>query len=74
MSTYTQCELKQKTDAGTLVDIRWIPSSLAKMNSFIRVKETGELWQITAKFATKNWEEVNKDSRDYKHQREASDI
>lgn len=74
MDQYKQCVLHRKVGDAVIVDQSWIPSEFAVRGKFLEIGgENG--WQVAVVgsiMATA--EEVNRDSRDYTRQREASDI
>lgn len=72
---YTQCKLKKENTYQT----SWIPSEFAKVGKILKLKDedTGvwtDGWVVEAAYNTRSWQEVNKASQQYKHQRKASDI
>ena len=71
---YKQCILHRKVGDSVLVDQAWIPSNFAVRGKFLEIKgENG--WQVVVVGSTiATSEDVNRNSRDYVHQREASDI
>lgn len=76
---YTQCRLKKKTEAGSMHQMSWIPTEFAKVGKVIKLRDEDtdvwdDGWVVEAAYSTRSWEEVNKASQLYKHQRKASDI
>jgi hypothetical protein len=69
--TCKQCVLEK----GNRRDTVWIPAKLAKVGKSIVVKATGETWKVGIVYENEMPEEyLVEHSRDYKHQRQASDI
>ena len=66
---YNQCTLVN----GDATEIAWIPSHLAKVGEWIRVKETGAMWYVYEVWMKLNGEAVESNSRDYRTQRNGSD-
>jgi len=66
---YTQCLLVN----GDLTEVAWIPSKFASIGKWIRV--TGGIhWYIMEKWMKLDKESVESNCKDYRTQRQASDI
>lgn len=70
--TYTQCRLRSDTTEKTA----WIPTRYAKAGSVVEIGKRfqGRLWQVVSCGATLDAEYVEEHERDYRTQREASDV
>lgn len=69
METYTQCRLQR----GTTQQVAWIPSEFAVRGKYIRIKSV-DGWRVTSVGAEQSAEYVREYERDFRYQREASDI
>ncbi len=72
----TQCEFRQPTDdnGGYISAVAWIPSEFAKKGKIIRIDGEEGVWLVTQVWATKEESWVIDRERDYKNQREVSDV
>jgi hypothetical protein len=69
MMTYTQCRLQR----GAIQQVAWIPSAFAVRNKYVRIKEV-DGWRVVSVGAEMPAEYMPEHERDFRHQREASDI
>ena len=71
-STYTQCRLRSDNTEKTA----WIPTRYAEAGSVVEIGKRlqGRLWQVISRGATLDAEYVEEHERDYRTQRQASDI
>ena len=69
---YKQCILKM----GNITHTAWLPSKFAKVGKFVVLeKEDNTTWEVTRVGPYERGESyLLEGERDYKHQREASDI
>jgi hypothetical protein len=67
---YTQAEMA----SGSHRHIAWIPSQFAKIGRELRIDGVAGIWRVTARYDSQPADWVEARSRDYLHQREASDI
>lgn len=71
---YRQCRLRR----GNVIQVAWIPRfdrgrEIAKRGKFLRIKgEDG--WEVIGCGAIQSAEYINEYNRDYRYQRQASDI
>jgi len=73
MQNHVQCTL-QKSDS---IQTAWIPQKFAKLWSFLEIKMEGGWdngWQVILVGNIQPSDYVKESSRDYRNQREASDI
>ena len=73
--SFTQCRLIY----GHNVMVSWIPSSIAKVGTRVRLKssnkeEWSDPWMVMEVWRTLPYTKLLAHERDYMHQREASDI
>jgi hypothetical protein len=67
--TYTQCKLRR----GITQQTAWIPSEFAVRDRYVRIRnEDG--WRVISVGGTQSAEYVREHERDFRHQRQASDI
>jgi hypothetical protein len=67
--TYTQCRLRR----GAVEQVAWIPSSFAVHGKYVRIRDV-DGWRVTSVGAEQSAEYRREHERDFRHQREASDI
>jgi hypothetical protein len=70
---HTQCLLRK----GNQEQVSWIPSQFAIEGSYVKLRSRGsewdDGWRVMSVWTTMASSEIDERSRDYKHQREASD-
>lgn len=67
--TYSQCRLQR----GATEQVAWIPSEFAVRGKYVRIKDV-DGWRVVSVGAERPAEYVRERERDFRHQREASDI
>ena len=68
----TQCELVEQHTGQ--VDVRWIPQQFAKRLKVLQIRTREGRWMVTNVYGSKPMSYLEKHERDFKHQRDASDI
>lgn len=74
---YTQCLLLSTDEASAsmcLNHVAWIPSMFAIIGRRLFIDGLPGKWEVLERYETKEAKFVEPKSRDYLHQREASDI
>lgn len=66
---YIQCRLR----CGSTEQVAWVPSEFAVQGKYIRIKDV-DGWRVISVGAERPAEYVREYERDFRHQREASDI
>lgn len=70
---YTQCQLEK----GNKTEISWIPAKFAQPGKYIKLKADNgwdDGWKVVETYATMDEESLRLKERDYRNQRDASDI
>lgn len=68
---YVQCTMRQ----GNRHDVAWIPEDCARVGAAVSFKGDSGQWMITTVGTVRQpWSTVNERGRDWKSQRQASDI
>lgn len=75
---YCQCRLKKVLKLGEIShEVSWIPEKFAQKGRLLKIKRNGVWdngWEVINVWDKKSRDEVMEMSRNYLHQREASDI